>query len=142
MKQRINTYELATDPVTKLIGVNESLLVSFDNNLRHIIDIRVSLMNDCQFCLQMHTKEALKGGDTQDRVDALKHWQNSGLFDAREKAALAWAEVLTRSGSQTEVDATYGDLAPHFNKDEIALLTVVVGHINAWNRIGIASWAH
>tara|TARA_R110000868_G_scaffold108512_1_gene296117 strand:- start:510 stop:938 length:429 start_codon:yes stop_codon:yes gene_type:complete len=142
MKQRINTYELATDPVTKLIGVNESLLASFDNNLRHIIDIRVSLMNDCQFCLQMHTKEALKGGDTQDRVDALKHWQNSDLFDAREKAALAWAEVLTRSGSQTEVDATYGDLAPHFNKDEIALLTVVVGHINAWNRIGIASWAH
>ena len=112
------------------------------SNLRHIIDIRVSLMNDCQFCLQMHTKEALKGGDTQDRVDALKHWQNSDLFDAREKAALAWAEVLTRSGSQTEVDATYGDLAPHFNKDEIALLTVVVGHINAWNRIGIASWAH
>ncbi len=142
MKQRINTYELATDPVTKLIGVNESLLASFDNNLRHIIDIRVSLMNDCQFCLQMHTKEALKGGDTQDRVDALKHWQNSDLFDAREKAALSWAEVLTRSGSQTEVDATYGDLAPHFNKDEIALLTVVVGHINAWNRIGIASWAH
>jgi AhpD family alkylhydroperoxidase len=140
MKQRINTYELAGDAVAKLVGLNESLTASFDHKLRHIIDIRVSLMNQCHFCLQMHTKEALKDGDTQERVDALKHWQNSDLFDAREKAALAWSDVLTRAGSQSEIVALLADLEVHFDKSEIAYLTFVVAHINAWNRIGIASW--
>lgn len=142
MKQRINTYQIAGSAIGKLVGLHETLSASFDQNLRHLIDIRVSLMNDCQFCLNMHTKEALQGGDSEDRVAALKHWQNSDLFDAREKAALAWADVLTRTGSQAEIDAVYGDLAPHFSKEEISLMTVVVAHINAWNRIGIASYVH
>jgi AhpD family alkylhydroperoxidase len=142
MKQRLNTYQLAGNATAKLVGLHENLTASFDLALRHLIDIRVSLMNDCQFCLQMHTREALEGGDSEARVAALKHWQNSELFDAREKAALAWADVLTRAGSQAEIDAVYGDLAPHFNKEEAALLTMVVAHINAWNRIGIASYVH
>ena len=142
MKTRINTYQIAGDAIGKLVGLHESLTASFDNKLRHLIDIRVSLMNDCQFCLNMHTKEALEGGDTEARVAALKHWQNSDLFDAREKAALAWADVLTRAGSQAEIDAVYGDLGAHFSKEEIGLMTVVVAHINAWNRIGIASYVH
>ena len=141
MKTRINTYQIAGEAIGKLVGLHESLTASFDHNLRHLIDIRVSLMNDCQFCLNMHSKEALEGGDTEARVAALKHWQNSDLF-ACEKAALAWADVLTRTGSQAEIDAVYGDLAPHFSKEEIGLMTVVVAHINAWNRIGIASYAH
>mgnify|MGYP003676297577 FL=1 len=142
MKTRINTYQIAGEAIGKLVGLHESLTASFDHNLRHLIDIRVSLMNDCQFCLNMHSKEALEGGDTEARVAALKHWQNSDLFNACEKAALAWADVLTRTGSQAEIDAVYGDLAPHFSKEEIGLMTVVVAHINAWNRIGIASYVH
>lgn len=142
MKQRLNTYQLAGNATAKLVSLHENLTASFDPALRHLIDIRVSLMNDCQFCLQMHTREALQGGDSEARVAALKHWQNSELFDAREKAALAWADVLTRAGSQAEIDAVYGDLASHFDKEEAALLTMVVAHINAWNRIGIASYVH
>lgn len=142
MKQRLNTYQLAGDATAKLVALHESLSAQFDMTLRHLIDIRVSLMNDCQFCINMHTKEALEGGDSEARVAALKHWQTSDLFDAREKAALAWADVLTRAGSQAEIDAVYGDLAPHFDKEEAALLTMVVAHINAWNRIGIASYVH
>tara|TARA_R110000824_G_scaffold390760_19_gene588031 strand:- start:2649 stop:3077 length:429 start_codon:yes stop_codon:yes gene_type:complete len=142
MKQRINTYQLAGDAVGKLAGLHENLSATFDQRLRHIIDIRVSLMNDCHFCLNMHTKEALEGGDSEARVDALKHWQNSDLFDAREKAALAWADVLTRTGSQAEIEAVYKDLSPHFDKEEAARLTIVIAHINAWNRIGIASYEH
>lgn len=142
MKLRINTYQDANTAITKLIDVNEALTASFDHKLRHIIDIRVSLMNDCRFCIDMHTKEALNGGDTQERVSALNHWQTSPLFDAREKAALAWAEALTRTAPQNEIDVLCNDLAPHFNKEDIALLTVAVAHINAWNRIGIASNKH
>lgn len=142
MKQRINTYQLAGDAIGKLVGLHETLSATFDQRLRHIIDIRVSLLNDCQFCLDMHTKEALEGGDTEARVEALKHWQNSDLFDAREKAALAWADLLTRTGSQAEIDAVHDGLSPHFDKEEAARLTIVVAHINAWNRIGIASFVH
>ncbi|HEY4345615.1 MAG TPA: carboxymuconolactone decarboxylase family protein [Parvibaculum sp.] len=142
MKLRINIYQDANTAITKLMGVNEALTASFDHKLRHIIDIRVSLMNECHFCINMHTKEALDGGDTQERVSALNHWQTSTLFDAREKAALAWAEALTRSASQDEIDALCTDLEPHFSKEDIALLTVAVAHINAWNRIGIASNRH
>src|SRR3546814_5097891 len=58
--------------------------------------IRVSVMNECDFCIDMHTKEALEGGDSEERVAALRHWQGSPLFDAREKAALAWARSEER----------------------------------------------
>ncbi|MFZ3033462.1 MAG: carboxymuconolactone decarboxylase family protein [Parvibaculum sp.] len=142
MKQRIKTYELAGEAVTRLVGLNESLTATFDQRLRHLIDIRVSLMNDCHFCINMHTREALDGGDSEARVKALKHWQNSDLFNSREKAALAWAEVLTRAGSQAEIDDLHDELQAHFRPDEIALLTMTVAHINAWNRVGIASYAH
>jgi AhpD family alkylhydroperoxidase len=142
MKQRINTYQDAGPAIAKLAGLHENLTATFDHKLRHIIDIRVSLMNECHFCINMHTKEALEDGDTQDRVDALKHWQTSPLFDPRERAALAWAEALTRTASQDEIDALYDDLSGHFSKEESALLTVAVAHINAWNRIGIASYKH
>lgn len=142
MKQRLNVHQLAGDAISKLVGLHESLTANFDHKLRHIIDIRVSLMNDCHFCIDMHTKEALEDGDSEARVAALKYWQTSELFDAREKAALAWAEVLTRAGSQAEIDAVYGELSAHFNKEEASLLTMVVAHINAWNRIGIASYVH
>jgi AhpD family alkylhydroperoxidase len=142
MKQRMNTYQDAGAAIAKLAGLHETLTASFDRKLRHIIDIRVSLMNECHFCLNMHTREALDGGDTQDRVSALSHWQASPLFDARERAALAWAEALTRTAAQEEIDALYADLGMHFSKEDIALLTVAVAHINAWNRIGIASYKH
>lgn len=142
MKLRINTYQDANAAVTKLIGLNETLTASFDQKLRHIIDIRVSLMNECHFCIDMHTKEALEGGDTQGRVSALNRWQTSPLFTPREKAALAWAEALTRAAAQEEIETLHGDLGAHFSKEYIALLTVAVAHINAWNRIGIASYRH
>ena len=142
MKQRINTYQNAGNAIAKLVGLNEALTASFDLKLRHIIDIRVSVMNECHFCIDMHTKEALEGGDSEERVAALRHWQGSPLFDAREKAALAWAEALTRTASQEEIDALYNDLGAHFDQKEISLLTVTIAHINAWNRIGIASYKH
>ena len=142
MKQRINTHELAGEAVARLATVNESLTATVDQRLRHLIDIRVSLMNDCHFCINMHTREALESGDSEARVKALKHWQNSDLFDARDKAALAWAEVLTRAGSQEEISDLHRKLQAHFNPQEIALMTMTVAHINAWNRVGIASFEH
>ncbi|MGV8996821.1 MAG: carboxymuconolactone decarboxylase family protein [Parvibaculaceae bacterium] len=142
MKQRINAYQDAGDAFKKLIGLNETLTATFDLTLRHLIDIRVSRMNDCHFCINMHTKEAKDGGESDERIEAVNHWQASPLFTAREKAAFAWAEVLTRAGSQDEIVALLGELGAHFNKEEIANLTMVIAHINAWNRIGIASYEH
>jgi len=142
MKQRINAYQDANTAFQKLIGLNETLTETFDLTLRHLVDIRVSRMNDCHFCINMHTKEALDGGEKPERVEAVNHWQASPLFTAREKAAFAWAEVLTRAGSQEEIVALHGELGAHFSKSEIAELTMVIAHINAWNRIGIASYAH
>jgi AhpD family alkylhydroperoxidase len=142
MKQRIDARADASHALSHLVALHQTLTETFDKTLRHLIDVRVSLMNECHFCINMHTKEALDGGDTQERVSALTHWQISSLFTEREKAALAWAEALTRQAAQPEIEALHADLERHFTSEEIATLTIAIAAIIAWNRIGIASYRH
>ena len=109
-----------------------------DKRLVELIKVRASQINGCAFCLQFHLNLAHKLGVAAAKLDLVAVWREAGVFDARESAALAWTETLTRLGSESASDADYAALRAAFNEDEALFLTVAIGVINQWNRIGVA----
>lgn len=103
-----------------------------------LVDIRVSQINGCAFCLDMHVKEAKIQGERELRVHHVAIWRESTLFDARERAALGWAEAVTRLGPEGVPDAIYAEARQQFSDKELTDLTFGVMAINAWNRLAIA----
>ena len=103
--------------------------------LRMLIKMRVSQINGCAYCLDMHAPEALKAGVTQQQLDVLAAWRESPAFDARERAALGWADTLTRIEATGAPDADYAALAEEFSKLEQVDLTLIINVINAWKPV-------
>jgi uncharacterized peroxidase-related enzyme len=123
-----------------MYGVNQALAKSsLGSNLIELVQTRVSQINGCAFCLDMHARELRKGGETWHRLNVLSAWQETNLFTAKEKAALAWAETLTRlPDGYSEREIEYQALREHFSDEEIVELTWSVAVINAWNRMAIS----
>jgi AhpD family alkylhydroperoxidase len=144
MKLVINYLALTGNLRHELYSVTNHLPgEGFSKSLRHLIDIRVSQMNGCLFCLNLHTKEALTDGESHDRIEALANWRTSERFDAAERSALNWAELLTRGGADdASLDEAMDSLRPNFNEEAICRLTFAVALINAWNRVGIGFYRH
>jgi AhpD family alkylhydroperoxidase len=107
-------------------------------SLIDLVKIRVSQLNGCIFCVDMHIKEARLHGEREIRLHHLAAWHESTLFSDQERAALEWAEQLTRIGHGGISDADYQRIAAHYSEKEISDLTFAVGSINFWNRIGVA----
>lgn len=110
---------------------------SVDYTLMVVINQRVSQINGCTFCLDMHGTTLRKLGVDPRKLDTLAGWDESPFFDERERAALAWAESLTHVAATRAPDAAYQALLPHFNETQIAELTYMIAIINAWNRIAV-----
>jgi len=108
-----------------------------EKSLIELVKTRASQINGCAFCLDMHSKEARKHGETEQRLYLLNAWRETPLFSARERAALAWTECLTRVAIDGAPDAAYRELADAFSPVEIATLTALIGVINTWNRIAV-----
>ena len=98
---------------------------------------RVSQLNGCGFCLDMHSHALRRHGETERRLHTLAGWREAPFFSAPERAALAWAEALTAVGTTHAPDDLYAELQQHFGEREIVELTFAVAAINAWNRIAI-----
>ncbi|PGH55161.1 carboxymuconolactone decarboxylase family protein [Azospirillum palustre] len=121
-----------------LYGASKAIRSSgLPTGLIHLIDLRVSQINGCTYCIDLHSKEARHDGQSEERIAALAGWERSDLFLPDERAAFAWAEVLTRT-QHDRIDEAYRELQRHFDAEQIAQLTVTAAQINAWNRIGIA----
>ncbi|MTH79781.1 carboxymuconolactone decarboxylase family protein [Paracoccus aestuariivivens] len=103
--------------------------------LVHLVKLRASQINGCAFCLQMHTAEALKDNETALRLHMLPAWRESSLYSARERAALAWTEALTRIAETGAPDADWAEVEAVFDPDERAWLTLAISAINLWNRV-------
>ena len=139
MTQRLNYAQQSPEIFKKLVDLSVAVKQSsIDAGLLHLVDIRVSQLNGCAFCLDMHVKEAKIHGERELRLHHLAIWRESPLFDARERAALAWAEVLTRIPAEGVPDEAFSGLRTHFSDKEIADLTFAIMTINAWNRAGVA----
>ncbi|TBR38999.1 MULTISPECIES: carboxymuconolactone decarboxylase family protein [Dyella] len=113
---------------------------SLEGPLRELVLMRVSQMNGCAYCLDMHSKDALAAGETSQRLFVLPAWREATFYSERERAALAWAEALTRlDGAIPVTDALYEEASKQFSEDELVMLTLLVTMINSWNRLNIAA---
>jgi AhpD family alkylhydroperoxidase len=108
------------------------------SGLKHLIYLRVSQLNDCAYCVKMHSHEAREDGETNARLDRLVVWRHVEDFTAAEKAALAWAEALTRLPQPEGFAALRGELREHWTDQQASALTVIVAQINLWNRLGVS----
>jgi AhpD family alkylhydroperoxidase len=107
--------------------------------LIHLVKLRVSQINGCAFCIDMHWKDLRAIGDTEQRLYSLDAWQECPWYSERERAALQWAEAVTNLTDGRVSDEVYQDVSRQFDREALASLTFVVSTINAWNRLSIAS---
>lgn len=137
---RLNHAALSSELFKKLADVNLTLARRghVDASLLHLVDIRASQLNGCSFCLDMHSKQAKLHGERELRLYHLAAWRESPLFNARERAALAWTEALTRLAPEGISDALYAEVREQFDEAALSDLTYQVMLINAWNRAGVA----
>ena len=106
--------------------------------LIYLVYLRVSQINGCAYCIDMHTRDLLKQGVAVEKLVLVPVWRESGdVFSARERVALAWAETVTRVAETHVPDADYEAAAAEFSDKELADLTYVIGLMNAFNRLGI-----
>jgi AhpD family alkylhydroperoxidase len=122
-------------------AVKELDRVDFDPRLRELVRIRVSQLNGCAYCTDMHTKDARAIGETEQRIYALPAWREAPFYTSRERAALAFAETVTRLADTHVQDGAYQEVAAEFSPDEIGALVSLLVTINAWNTIGVATRA-
>jgi AhpD family alkylhydroperoxidase len=107
--------------------------------LINLVYLRVSQMNGCAYCIDMHTRDLLKVGVTVDKLALVPVWRESGeVFNAHERSALAWTETVTRVAETHVPDADYEAAAAEFNATELADLTYAIGLMNAFNRLGVS----
>ncbi|MCL2419234.1 MAG: carboxymuconolactone decarboxylase family protein [Conexibacteraceae bacterium] len=113
----------------------------FDPKLRELIRVRVSQINGCAYCIDMHTKDARAIGENEQRLYALPAWRETPFFTEPERAALALGEAITLASHDHVPLATYQEAAAHFDENEMAALISLIVTINAWNAIGVSTRA-
>jgi AhpD family alkylhydroperoxidase len=137
MTQRLNIFAQKNEGINSLTAVETWISKRFDPKLLELVKLRASQINGCAHCLHMHRQDALKQGETEDRLLLLDAWRESELYTERERAALAWTESLTRIAENHAPDAVYEDVQNAFSEDELIALSIGVAMINAWNRLAI-----
>lgn len=110
---------------------------NLERSLYHLVKIRVSQINACAYCIDMHTKEARKDGETEQRLYTLSVWRETSFFTKREEAALAWTEALTLIAEVQITDELYQLVAEQFEEKELLALSMTIIAINSWNRLAI-----
>jgi len=139
MPIRINYPQLSHESYKILMSLEQSLAgSSVDKTIRDLIKIRVSQINGCLFCNDMHVKEARTHGERELRLHHLAFWHESALFNPKEKAALEWAELVTKMPGKGIEDKDFGKAREFFSEKELSDLTFIIGTINMWNRFGVA----
>jgi AhpD family alkylhydroperoxidase len=121
--------------------VHELDAVDFDHRLRELVRLRASQLNGCSYCVDMHATDALKAGDTTQRINALAVWRESALFTARERAAFTLTESITRASETHVPDADWEAASAAFSPAELGALVALIVTINAWNGVGVSTHA-
>jgi AhpD family alkylhydroperoxidase len=140
MTTRLNIQEKEPQAYKAMYALEAYLAGSqLSKSHKELLKIRASQINGCAFCIDMHTKDALKQGETTQRIFLLNAWRETDLFTEEEKAVLALTEEVTLIHQQGLSDATYTKVQQFFDENYIAQLIMAVATINAWNRIAISS---
>ncbi|MDB5441527.1 MAG: carboxymuconolactone decarboxylase family protein [Caulobacteraceae bacterium] len=134
---RPDPFALAPRLIQGLIDYGQQVTtMGLEPSLMKLVKIRASQINGCAVCLDMHAREAMSAGETIERIILLDAWRESPAFTPRERAALAWTEALTDLAGQPVPDAAYQPLADQFSGEEQVALTLLIGVINSFNRLG------
>ncbi|HET6978880.1 MAG TPA: carboxymuconolactone decarboxylase family protein [Pyrinomonadaceae bacterium] len=140
MEPRIDYLKSARGAYHALLGIEHYLQqCGLDESLQNLIKLRVSQINGCAYCIDMHWKDLKAAGESEQRLYGLDAWEESTYYTDRERAALAWAESVTNLHDGHVPDAVFEHVRNFFNDKELADLTVAVTAINSWNRLSIAA---
>ncbi len=143
MSQRINAFAIGSKAVNALNNMGFQVQnSSLENQFLELLYFRVSQMNGCAFCLDMHSKELRAKGETEQRIFLVSAWRECPFYTDKEKAGLLWAESLTTLNGKEIPDEIYSQVSLHFSETEIVDLTMAVIAINSYNRINIAFGAN
>jgi AhpD family alkylhydroperoxidase len=138
-RARMAYYQVAPDALKAVMGVENYIQhCGLEKSLIELVKMRASQINGCAYCLYMHSSDARKAGETEQRLYLLDAWEESRLYTERERAALAWTDAVTKISENHAPAATYEALKPHFSEKEVVDLTVLIGTINPWNRLAIS----
>lgn len=136
MEPRINLFEKGKKAITPIFGISQYLKhCSLDRHLIELIDFRISQINQCAYCLDMHSKELRAMGETEQRLYGLSAWRETPYYTERERAAFEYAEAVNTFHVSDEV---YENTKKQFSEEEILDLTLAINAINVWNRFNIA----
>ncbi|WP_345992359.1 carboxymuconolactone decarboxylase family protein [Chryseobacterium sp. Chry.R1] len=139
MSQRINAFAMGNKSVNALHTMGYHVEnSSLDNAFLELLYFRVSQMNGCAFCLDMHSKQLRAKGETEQRIFLVSAWRECPFYTEKEKAGLLWAEKLTELNGKEIADALYQEVSNHFSETEMVDLTMAIIAINSYNRINIA----
>lgn len=140
MTARVNHFKTVPTLVKTMSDLSMNVSnVSLETSLKHLVDLRASQLNQCAFCVDMHVKEAKLHGERELRLHHVAIWRESPLFTAKEKAALALTEALTRLGDHGIDETLYNEVRVHFSEVETSELTFCIAVINTWNRLMVLS---
>lgn len=137
MIERLDYVSINGPAIASMVKAKNNM-PSIDEKLRALIELRVSQINGCAYCVDLHTTQARTAGETQQRLDCLTVWREGPLFDEREKAAFAWAESVTLISDDGAPKPLFDSLSNHFTKEQIVDLTLIIAQMNAWNRLAIS----
>jgi AhpD family alkylhydroperoxidase len=139
MEARLNPYKIAPGAYKALSALQSySSEHALEPKLMELVKTRASQLNGCAFCLAMHTRDARKLGESEERLYLLNAWEEVSIYDARERAALAWTEAVTLVADGHVPDAAYDAARKVFSEEELVNLTMAIVAINAWNRMQVA----
>ena len=138
MSQRLNYQKASPDGLAAMLGLEQHARRSgLEHSLLELVKTRVSQINGCAYCLDMHSKDARAAGETEQRLYLLDAWREAPFYSARERAALAWTEALTLIADNEVSDALYAGARQHFSDKELVDLSLAIIAINGWNRLAI-----
>ncbi|AUG42114.1 MULTISPECIES: carboxymuconolactone decarboxylase family protein [Pseudomonas] len=138
MQPRIDFYTASPDALKAMIALETAVSkLPLEKSLIELVKLRASQINGCAFCVDMHTADARKSGETERRLYAVSVWRETPFFTDRERAALAWTESLTRVSETHAPDADYALLSSQFSPSEQVDLSLAIATINSWNRLAV-----
>ena len=138
MSERLDFYTASPEAVKAQMAVEIAIgKMGLELSLLELIRLRSSQLNGCAFCVDMHTTDARKAGETERRLHAVAVWRETPFFSERERAALAWTEALTLLSTSHAPDADYTLMKAHFSDKEMVNVTLAISSINSWNRLAV-----
>jgi AhpD family alkylhydroperoxidase len=139
MEHRVDYYNIAPEALKIMMEMEKyTKTTGIDRKLRELIKIRASQINGCAYCINMHTSDARKMGETEQRLYCISAWKECTFYTDAEKAALELTEYVTLIPNKGVPDVLYNRINKHFSEKEYVDLIILINQINSWNRISIA----